>query len=118
MYLKMVQKQHVCVMCVICVMYGTRFHSDKDTDIVIDSQKMFRNQFRASSESKSENRMKYKFLVYILKTIWQTVQETLDILETIVPERDFSTVILSGGGDLKTGLQFLIEIFKSYHSMV
>ena len=27
MYLKIVQKQHVCVMCIICVMYGTRFQS-------------------------------------------------------------------------------------------
>ena len=28
MYLKIVQKEHVCVMCVLCVMYGTRFHSE------------------------------------------------------------------------------------------
>ena len=31
MYLKIVQKQHVCVMCVICVMYGTKFHSENFT---------------------------------------------------------------------------------------
>ena len=28
MYLKMAKNEHVCVMCIICVMFGTRFDSD------------------------------------------------------------------------------------------
>ena len=45
MYLKIVQKQHVCVMCVICVMYGTGFHSDIFSGIEEDFGKKNLNFF-------------------------------------------------------------------------
>ena len=58
----------------------------KNSNIVIESSKLFKRNNKLDDFEK----VRYNFLCYLIKTIWQNVNETIELVEEMDPENDFS----------------------------